>query len=62
MKLEYLTRLTWLIHMSFLPSNWVLDNFFALAGELGQVHMANQKFPIFLHAGREKRKWERSLQ
>ena len=33
-----LTRLTQLIHTSLLPSNWNLDKFFALLGELGQVH------------------------
>ena len=46
-----LTRLTRLIHTSFLPSNWNLDKNFALTGELGQVHMAKKIFPIFLHAG-----------
>ena len=46
-----LTRLTWLTHTSLLPSNWDLDKIFALAVELGQVHMANKNFPIFLHAG-----------
>ena len=35
-----LTRLTWLIHILFLPSNWNLDKNFALTGELGQAHMA----------------------
>ena len=57
-----LTRLTWLTHTSLLPSNWELDEIFALAVELGQVHMANKNFPIFLHAGKAKRKGERSLQ
>ena len=37
-----LTRLTQLIHTSLLPSNWNLDKFFALLGELGQVHMAKK--------------------
>ena len=60
--LGVLTRLTWLIHTPVLPSNWLLDKIFVLAGELGQVHMANKKFPIFLHAGRVKREGERSLQ
>ena len=46
----YLTRLTWLTHTSLLPSNWDLDELFALAVELGQVYMANKKFPIFLNA------------
>ena len=35
-----------------LPSNWNLDKFFALTGELSQVHMAKKKNPIFRHAGR----------
>ena len=47
-----LTRLTWLIHISVLPSNWNLDKIFALTGQLGQVHMAKKIFLIFLHAGR----------
>ena len=57
-----LTRLTWLTHTPFLPSIWDPDKIFASAVELGQVHMANKKFPIFLHAGRGNRKGERSLQ
>ena len=47
-----LTRITWLIHTSVLPSNWNLGKFFVLTGELGQVHMAKKLFPIFLHAGK----------
>ena len=39
-----------------------MDKIFALAGKLGQVHMAGKKFPIFLHAGNGNRKGERSLQ
>ena len=39
-----LTRLTWLIHTLFLPSNWNLDKIFALTGELGQVHMGKKYF------------------
>ena len=41
-----------MVHTSLLPSNRQLDKIFVLADELGQVHMANKKFPIFLHAGR----------
>ena len=29
-----------------------MDKIFVLASELGQLHMANKKIPIFLHAGR----------
>ena len=58
----YLTRLTWLTHTSLLPSNWDLDELFALAVELGQVYMANKKFPIFLNAEKGNGKGERSLQ
>ena len=47
-----LTRLTWLVHTSFLPSSWNLDKNFALTGELGQAHMAKKIFPIFFHAGK----------
>ena len=39
-----------------------MDKKFALTGHLAQVHMANKKFPIFLHAGRGNGKRERSLQ
>ena len=39
-----LTRLTWLIHILFLPSNWNLGKNFALTGELGQVHMEKKYF------------------
>ena len=31
-ELQCLTRLTWLVHTSFLPSNWNLDKFFAPTG------------------------------
>ena len=34
-----LTRLTWMIHTSFLPSNWNLGKIFALTGPLGLVHI-----------------------
>ena len=44
---QELTRLTWLIHTSFIPWNWCLDKIFVLADELGQVHMANKKFLNF---------------
>ena len=37
-----LTRLTRLIHTSFLPSNWNLDKIFALTVGLGQAHMAKK--------------------
>ena len=47
-----LTRLTWLIHTSVLPSNWNLGKISALTGQLGQVHMVKKIFLIFLHAGR----------
>ena len=47
-----LTRLSWLIPTSFLPSNWNLDKIFALTGKSGHVHMANKIFPIYLHAGK----------
>ena len=47
-----LTRLTWLIHTSVLPSNWNLDEKFALTGQLRQVHMVKKILPIFIHAGR----------
>ena len=38
----FLTRLTWLIHALFLPSNWNLDKILALAGELCEVHMTKK--------------------
>ena len=47
---------------SLLPSSCNLDKIFALTGRLAQVHMANKKFPIFLHAGKGNRKGERLLQ
>ena len=52
LKLSLLTRLTCLIQISCLPSNWNLDKIFALAGELDQVHMAKKLFAIFLHSKR----------
>ena len=51
-RLTFLTHLTWQIHTLCLPSNRNLDIFFALTGELGQVHMAKKIFPIFHHVGR----------
>ena len=42
--LPYLTRLTLLIHISVLPSNWNLGKNFALSGPLGQVHMVKKNF------------------
>jgi hypothetical protein len=54
-----LTRLRRLNRTSFLPSSCNLDKIFALTGHLAQVHTANKKFPIFLHAGMGKRKRER---
>ena len=48
--MQPLTRLTWLIHTSVLPSNWNLGHF-ALKSQLGQVHMVREIFLIFLHAG-----------
>ena len=39
-----LTRLTWLIHTSFLLSNWNLDKLFALTSDLGQLHMTKKNF------------------
>ena len=55
-----LTRHTWLIHTSVLPSNWNLDKIFALTGQLGQVHVAKKIFVIFLHAG-DGVSWTNSL-
>ena len=46
-----LTRLTWLIHTSVLPSNWNPDKMFPPTGLLGQVHMVKKIFLKFLHAG-----------
>ena len=46
-----LTRLTWLIHTSVLPSIWNPGKIFAPTGLLGQVHMVKQIFLKFLHAG-----------
>merc|ERR1712051_1103142 len=46
-----LTRLTWLIHTSVLPSNWNPDKIFAPTGLLGQVHLVKKIFLKFLHAG-----------
>ena len=40
----FLTRLTRLVHTSFLPSIWNLDKKISLTGELGQVHMAKKYF------------------
>ena len=38
--------------LSFLSSNWNLDKKFVLTGELGQVHMAQKKFPFsFMREG-----------
>ena len=59
---KLLTRLRRLNRTSLLPSSCNLDKIFALTGHLAQVHMANKKFPIFLHAGRVKRKGERLSQ
>ena len=39
-----LTRLTWLIHTSVLPSNWNPDKFYAPTGLLGQVQMVSKYF------------------
>ena len=50
----FLTRITWLIHTSFLPSSWNPNNFFALAGYLAQVHMSKKKFN-FPPCGKGKR-------
>ena len=47
-----LTRLTWLIHTSVLPSIWNPGKIFAPIGQLGQAHMVKKIFLIFLHAGR----------
>ena len=51
------TRLTWLIHISVLPSNWNPDKFFAPTGLLGQVHTVKKYFwnasmrePFFLNS------------
>ena len=55
-----LTRLTWLIHTSLLPSSCQLDKNFTLIGDLAQVHMSRKIFLIFLHAGNGNGKWERS--
>ena len=57
-----LTRLRRLNRTYLLPSSWMLDKIFALTGHLAQVHMANKKFLIFLHAGRGNCKRERLLQ
>ena len=46
-----LTRLTWLIHTSVLPSSWNPDKIFAPTGLLGQVHKVKKKFLKFLYAG-----------
>ena len=46
-----LTRLTWLIHTSVLPSIWNPDKIFAPTGLLGQVHIVKKIFLKFLHAG-----------
>ena len=40
----FLTRLTWLIHTSILPSNWNPDKIFATTGLLGQVHIVKKYF------------------
>ena len=48
---SYLTRLTWLIHTSVLPSSWNPDKIFAPTGLLGQVHIVKKIFLKFLHAG-----------
>ena len=61
-KLMVLTRLSRLNRTSLLPSSCNLDKIFALTGHFAQVHMANKKFPIFLHAGRVNRKREISWQ
>ena len=50
-KIFDLTRLTWLIHTSVLPSNWNPVKIFAPTGLLGQVHMVKRIFLKFLHAG-----------
>ena len=49
--INVLTRLTWLIHTSVLPSIWNPDKIFAPTGLLGQVHMVKKIFLKFLHAG-----------
>ena len=46
-----LTRLTWLIHTSVLPSSWNPGKIFAPTDQLVQVDMVKKIFPIFLHAG-----------
>ena len=51
-KMWSLTRLTWLIHTSVLPSIWNPGKIFAPIGQLGQAHMVKKIFLIFLHAGR----------
>ena len=61
-KLMVLTRLSRLNRTSLLPSSCNLDKNFALTGHLAQVHMANKKFPIFLHAGRGNGKGQKSHQ
>ena len=43
----HLTRLTWLIHLSVLPSNWNLGKMFALTGSLDQVHMVKINISVF---------------
>ena len=40
----YLTRLTWLIHTSVLPSNWNPDKIFAPTGLLGEVHTVKKEY------------------
>ena len=55
-----LTRLRRLNRTSLLPSSWNLDKIFALTDHLAQVQMSKKIFSIFLHAGRGKRKGERS--
>ena len=57
-----LTRLTWLIHTSLLPSSCQLDKNFTLIGDLAQVHMSRKIFLIFLHAGKGNGKGESSWQ
>ena len=47
-----LTRLTWLIHASVLPSIWNPDKNFAPTGQLGQVHMVNKILSGFQFEGK----------